>query len=187
MLFNLFIPTLYFIICTENMNTNSYFINNIKQWATAYLCNYSFNDIMLVSFLGFYLQHMQVPGLGVESELQLWAYTTVKEMTDLSHTCNLYHSSLQPWILNLLRKARDQTCIPTATSWVFSLLSHNGNCHVGVLKSAMVGVMYPLDVSTCWNSMLFSPGSCLSTQLLGCQWKTQFRPSSVILVSFIYF
>ena len=30
-------------------------------------------------------------------------------MPDLSHVCNLHHSSRQHWILNLLREARDQT------------------------------------------------------------------------------
>ena len=32
-------------------------------------------------------------------------------MQDLSHVCDLYHSSWQCWILNPLSKARDQTCI----------------------------------------------------------------------------
>ena len=54
---------------------------------------------------------MKVPRLGVESELQLLAYTTVTAMTDPSHTCDLYHSSRQRWILNPLREVRDQTLI----------------------------------------------------------------------------
>ena len=48
---------------------------------------------------------MEVPRLGVKSELQLWAYAT----SDLSHVCNLYDSSQQCWILNPLSKARYQT------------------------------------------------------------------------------
>ena len=38
-------------------------------------------------FLGAHLQHMEVPGLGAESELQLWAYATATAMPDLSHIC----------------------------------------------------------------------------------------------------
>ena len=36
---------------------------------------------------------MEVPRLGVESELQLLAYTTAIAMWDLSHVCDLQHSS----------------------------------------------------------------------------------------------
>ena len=50
---------------------------------------------------------MQVPKLGVESELQLLAYTTA--MQDPSHVCDLYHSSWQRQILNPLNKARGGT------------------------------------------------------------------------------
>ena len=41
------------------------------------------------------MQHMEVPRLGVESELQLPAYTTVITMLDTSRVCNLHHSSWQ--------------------------------------------------------------------------------------------
>ena len=33
--------------------------------------------------------HVEVPKLGVESELQLPAYTTTRAMQDLSHVCDL--------------------------------------------------------------------------------------------------
>ena len=56
--------------------------------------------------------------LGVESELQLLAYSTATAMPDLSHICNLRHSLQQRWILNLLSKARDQTCILMDTTLV---------------------------------------------------------------------
>ena len=52
---------------------------------------------------------MEVSGLGAESELQLPAYTTAIAMQNLSHICDLHHSSQQCWILNLLSKARDRT------------------------------------------------------------------------------
>ena len=50
---------------------------------------------------------MKVPKLGVESELQLQAYTTATATKDLSHICNLYHSSWQRRILNPVSKASD--------------------------------------------------------------------------------
>ena len=61
---------------------------------------------------------MEVPKLGVELELQLLAYTTATATQDLSHVCNLHHSSLQHWILNPLRKTRDRTYNLMVPSWV---------------------------------------------------------------------
>ena len=58
-------------------------------------------------FLGPYMRHMEVPRLGVESELQLLAYTTATAMLDPSFICDLDHSSWYHWILNALSKARD--------------------------------------------------------------------------------
>ena len=42
---------------------------------------------VLIFFLGPPLQHMEVPRLGVKSELQLLAYTTATAMWDLSRIC----------------------------------------------------------------------------------------------------
>ena len=44
-------------------------------------------------FLGLHLQHMEVPRLGVESQLQLVVYTTATAMGDLSCVCDLHHNS----------------------------------------------------------------------------------------------
>jgi len=49
-----------------------------------------------------HLRHMEFPSLGVKSELQLPVYTTATATWDLSHICNLHHSSLQRRILNPL-------------------------------------------------------------------------------------
>ena len=57
------------------------------------------------------MQHMEVSGLGVESQRQLPAYTTAMAIWDLSHICGLCHSLQQSRILHLLSKARDGTCI----------------------------------------------------------------------------
>ena len=54
-------------------------------------------------FLGPHLSHMEVLRLGVESELQLLAYTIASAMPDLSHDCDLHHSSrielVSSWVL----------------------------------------------------------------------------------------
>ena len=47
---------------------------------------------------------MEVPRLGVESELQLQAYTTT---LDLSHVCDLHRSSGPHHSLNPLSEARN--------------------------------------------------------------------------------
>ena len=49
--------------------------------------------------LGPHLRHTEVPGLGVELELQLPDYATITAMPDLSHACNLHHSSQKHWTL----------------------------------------------------------------------------------------
>ena len=63
---------------------------------------------------------MEVSGLGVESELQLPAYTIAITMWNPSHVCDLCHSSWQCQILNLLSKARDQTHILMDNSGVLN-------------------------------------------------------------------
>ena len=67
---------------------------------------------------GLHPWHMEVPRLGVESEPQLLAYTTATATWDLSHVCDLHHTSWQHWILNLLSEARDRTCVFMDTSQI---------------------------------------------------------------------
>ena len=50
---------------------------------------------------------MEVPRLGDKSGVQLPAYTTATATRDLSHICDLHHSSQQRQILNPLVEARD--------------------------------------------------------------------------------
>ena len=64
------------------------------------------------------MQHMDVPRLGVKSELQLLAYATATTMLDLSLIFDLHHSSQQRWIVNPLNKARDRTLVLMDTSWI---------------------------------------------------------------------
>ena len=54
-------------------------------------------------FLGPHLQHMEVPRLGVKSELQLQAYATATATQDPRGVCDLHHSLQQCQILNPLR------------------------------------------------------------------------------------
>ena len=50
---------------------------------------------------------MEVPRLGVESELQLPAYTTATATPDVSSVCKLHRNLWQHQILNPLIEARD--------------------------------------------------------------------------------
>ena len=71
-----------------------------------FVCFVFFAFFLLLLLLGLnLLQHMEVPRLEVESELQLPAYTTATATGDLSCTCDLHHSSWQHW--NTLIEARD--------------------------------------------------------------------------------
>ena len=69
-------------------------------------------------FFGQLLRQMEVPRLGVESELYPPAYARATAMQDLSRICNLHHSSRQHRILNPLSKARDRTRVLTDASRV---------------------------------------------------------------------
>ena len=85
---------------------------------------YSFSSLSLSlffffpCFLGPHPQHVEIPRLGIQSELQLLAYTIATAMPDLSPVCNLHHSSGQCWILNPLSKAGDGTRNLMVPSWI---------------------------------------------------------------------
>ena len=81
----------------------------------------------LLYFLVPYLQHMEVPWLGIQSELQLPAYATATAVQDPSCICYLHHSSQQCWLLNPLRKARDQIPVLMDTSWICYCWATMGN------------------------------------------------------------
>ena len=79
--------------------------------------------VFALCFLGPHLQHMEVPGLGAELELQLLADTTAAAMWNPSPVCDLQ----QCRILNPLSETRDQTCILMDSSQIHHPLSHSGN------------------------------------------------------------
>ena len=69
-----------------------------------------FFDFIFLFFilLGLQVQQlMEVPGLGVESELQLLVYTTTTAMPNPSHIYDLLCSLWQCQILNPLNEASD--------------------------------------------------------------------------------
>ena len=77
-------------------------------------------------FLGPHPQHMEVPRLGVELELQPLAYTTTTATPYPSHICKLCCSLQQHQIFNPVSEARDCTHIFMNTSCILNSLSHNG-------------------------------------------------------------
>ena len=78
-------------------------------------------------FSGLHPRPMEVLRPGVESELQLPAYIIARASQDLSHICDLHHSSRQCWILNPLNEARDGNHVLMDANWVCNLMSHSGN------------------------------------------------------------
>ena len=99
-------------------------------WETKALrTNFFFLAFWLFGFLGPHLWHMEVPGLGVESELQLLGYGTATAKPDPNSNCDLHQSSQQCLILNPLSEARD--C--AESSWILigfvstELQGHKGN------------------------------------------------------------
>ena len=69
-------------------------------------------------FLGPYPWHVEVRRLVVKSELKLSAYSTAVATQELSHICNLHHSSRQRQIPDTLIETRDQTRILMYTSCI---------------------------------------------------------------------
>ena len=73
---------------------------------------------LFLYFLGPHPWHMEVPRLGVKSELKLPAYTTATATRDLSCICDLHHRSWQCQIVNPLSKGRDRTRNLMVLSWI---------------------------------------------------------------------
>ena len=106
-------------------------------------------------FIGLNLWHIEVPRLGVELELQLPACTTAIAMQDLSHVCDLHHSSQQCRILNPLSEARDRTSVLVDPSWVHYLKFLGRN--VMGLTQSMAIFLLGLGVHP-WISQLWPEG-----------------------------
>ena len=61
---------------------------------------FSFSFLFFFFFLGLHLWHIEIPMVGIESELQLPAYTTATAMPDPSQIFNLHHSFQQYWLIH---------------------------------------------------------------------------------------
>ena len=110
---------------------------------------YLFIYLFMYCFLGPHPQHVEVPRLGVQLELQLLAYATATAMEDLSHVCDLYHSSqAPPWAFNPLSETGDRTgnlmvpnqiclcCTMMGSPWFwFYVISIQCSDHISVLQS----------------------------------------------------
>ena len=101
---------------------------------------------VLFAILGQHLWHIEVPRLGVESELQLLAYTAA--MQDLSRVCNLYYSSWQHQILDPLSEARDQTHEFMVPSWIRFCCATMGTPAFLSMKESKQMEKFPNDIST---------------------------------------
>ena len=104
---------------------------------------YEKNPFFFWSFSGPHPRHMEVPRLGVESELQLPAYTTATARSDLSFVFDLCHSSRQHWILNPLSEAQGSNPQPHG-SWSDSFLQcHDGNSEKNLF---LIPLVYLIDL-----------------------------------------
>ena len=85
---------------------------------------------------------MGVPRPGVESELQLPAYTTATATLDPSCIYKLYHSSQQHRILNPLSEVRDRTCNLMVPSRICFCCATMGTpyCFYFILFLSLVGM-----------------------------------------------
>ena len=70
------------------------------------------------AFLGLHVQHMDVPRLGVEMDLQPLACATATAMPDPSQVCDLHCSPWQHLIFNPLSEARVQIRVLMDTSQI---------------------------------------------------------------------
>ena len=94
-------------------------------------------------FLGPHLRHMEFPRIGVQSELQLPAYTTAIAVWDPIRVCDLHHNSWQCQIPNPLGKTRDQTFIHMGTSQI----------HFPCTMMGTLSMFITVFASSCWHSI----------------------------------
>ena len=113
-----------------------------------------YSDFFCFSFLGMHPRHMEVPRLGVESELQLPAYTTATATQDPSHACDLHHSSWQCRTLNPPSEATLMNPHPHGYQSDLFLLCHNGNSRAVYFKMVKnITNVYVMHTSHCMYFM----------------------------------
>ena len=110
-------------MCLNILEIRNYYIHLLTvcpfSWLAAANKEYSTVSGPVFCFFSFLLfrphwRYVEVPRLGVESELQLLAYTTATTAQDLSRIYDLHHSSRQRQILDpLTRPGMEPAC-----SWI---------------------------------------------------------------------
>ena len=101
---------------------------------------------------------MDVPRLGVQSDLQLLAYATATATWALSRVCDLQHSSRQHRILNQLSEARDGTYVlhfhwATRGNHTVLFLPWQLNCRPWEeLRSSPCGAIRSVVSLQCWDT-----------------------------------
>ena len=105
-----------FIIVYSIIYTHTHTVYNICYSVCVCVCIHIYKHYFF--FLGLHHSIWKFPGRGVKSELHLWPYTITTVTLDLSHICNLHHSSWQHHTPDTLNEIRDQTYILSDTSWI---------------------------------------------------------------------
>ena len=104
------LKSLSFCLCKMGIIIVTTFINKyVFVYVYAAFISFFFFGGGSCVFLGPHPQHMEVPRLGVESELQLPAYTTAIITPDPRCICDRHHDSQQSRTLNPLSEGRDPT------------------------------------------------------------------------------
>ena len=109
-------------------------IKHIEKWYVTHLSSF----LLSFSFLGPHTGHREVPRLGVNSELQLPAYTTATATPDPSCVCDLHHNSLQRGIPDPPSEARD---------WTFVLMEPVGFISAGPQQDLLIFLSF--HISSC--------------------------------------
>ena len=150
---------------------------------------------------------MEIPRLGMESEIQLLAHTTTRAMPDLRHTCNLHHGSWQCHIPDPTSEARDWThilmdasricfhCAMTGTSFFIFTFKVYDPSQISVCRMRSQLILFPLEYpadpeALVQETFLFLIGKRKTNAALWAEINWQhwcsFTSVSLILFSYLY-
>ena len=151
--------------------------------------------------LGPHPWHMEVPRLGVESELLLLAYARATAMPDPSRVCDLHHSSWPCRILNPLSRVRDRNLnlmvpIQICFSWA-TMGTPLGKCPIIAMLILMLMGCYnpsprrgilrlnsPALSGAHWWSIILRNYTYVIWTSLQTTWKTLLRPPQGCVLHF---